>query len=81
MSVNSGKDSETKVEQKKDVSKSRGKTGGKLIEAQTSETGSVKLSVYKDYIQMIGPAFGTITMFSYIASNVAQVLSGLWLSE
>jgi ATP-binding cassette subfamily C (CFTR/MRP) protein 1 len=80
-SVISGKDSEKKVEQKKDVSKSRKKAGGKLIEAETSETGSVKLSVYKNYIRMIGPAFGTIIIFSFIASNTAQVLSGLWLSE
>ncbi|HEY6437467.1 MAG TPA: ATP-binding cassette domain-containing protein, partial [Ignavibacteriaceae bacterium] len=80
-SVISSKDSETKLEQKKDGSKSRGKPGGKLIEAETSETGSVKFSVYKNYIRMIGLAFGIIIMFSFIASNVAQVLSGLWLSE
>jgi ATP-binding cassette subfamily C (CFTR/MRP) protein 1 len=80
-SVISGKDSETKLEPKKDSSKSRGKPGGKLIEAETSETGSVKLSVYKNYIRMIGLSFVTIIMFSFIASNVAQVLSGLWLSE
>ncbi len=30
---------------------------------------------------MIGLAFGTTIMFSFTASNVAQVLSGLWLSE
>ncbi len=30
---------------------------------------------------MIGLAFGTTVIFSFIASNVAQVLSGLWLSE
>ncbi len=80
-SVISSKDSETKLKQKKDGSKSRAKPGGKLIEAETSKTGSVKLSVYKNYIRMIGLAFGTTIMFSFVASNVSQVLSGLWLSE
>jgi ATP-binding cassette subfamily C (CFTR/MRP) protein 1 len=80
-SVISSKDSETKLEQKKDGSKSRGKPGGKLIEAETSETGSVKFSVYKNYIRMIGNGLCFTILFSMIASNVTQVLSGLWLSE
>jgi ATP-binding cassette subfamily C (CFTR/MRP) protein 1 len=80
-SVISGKGSEKKLEQKKGVSKSRAKPGGKLIETESSETGSVKFLVYKNYIRMIGLAFGTTIMFSFIASNVSQVLSGLWLSE
>jgi len=80
-SVINGKDSETKMEQKKDSSKSEGKPSGKLIETETSETGSVKLSVYKNYIRMIGLEFGTVIVFFLIAANVAQVISGLWLSE
>jgi len=82
-SVVSAKDKGEKSEKRKvePKAKSRGKPGGKLIEAETSETGSVKLSVYKSYIQMIGATFCTVILLSYVLSNVAQVFSGLWLSE
>jgi ATP-binding cassette subfamily C (CFTR/MRP) protein 1 len=77
----SGKDRETKVEQKNGSLKSGEKPSGKLIEAETSETGSVQFLVYKNYIRMIGLEFGTVITLSFIAANVAQVISGLWLSE
>ena len=69
------------MKQKKDTPKVRDKSDGKLIESETSETGSVKFAVYKSYIQMIGIIFCTIIFVSFVSSNVAQVFSGLWLSE
>jgi len=66
-----------KQEQKTDLPKDI----GKLIEAETSETGTVKFTVYKRYVQTIGYCFCTFIFFGFVASNVAQVLTSLWLSE
>ena len=57
------------------------KTNGKLTEAETSETGSVKLQIYKCYISLFGLAFNVTIMGSFIVANVSQILAGLWLSE
>ncbi len=73
--------SSVKSEPKKDGRKGHKRPGGKLIEAETSETGSVKLGVYKKYIQTIGICFCSCILFSFIASNVSQVFSSLWLSQ
>ena len=54
---------------------------GRLIEAESSETGSVKLEVYREYFQMIGYNFIAFIIFFNILSNSATILSGLWLSE
>jgi ABC-type multidrug transport system fused ATPase/permease subunit len=56
-------------------------SNGKLTEAETSATGSVKFKVYKNYIQLIGFYFISIILMSFVVSNVALILSGLWLSE
>jgi hypothetical protein len=84
LSVISGLDkdkSSVKSETKKDGRKGHERTGGKLIEAETSETGSVKLGVYKNYIQTIGICICSCILFSFIGSNVSQVFSSLWLSQ
>ena len=67
--------------EEKSISKVVQKTNGKLTEAEASETGSVKLKVYKNYIYLIGFGFNFVILSSFIVSNVAQVLTGLWLSE
>jgi len=68
-------------EQNNEVLKLNDKQSGQLIEKETSKTGSINLKVYGRYFQLIG-IFSTIfIMFSFIASNLAQVLTSLWLSE
>ncbi len=63
------------------VLKLNDKQSGKLIEEETSKTGSINLNVYGRYFQLIG-IFSTIfILLAYTASNVAQVLTSLWLSE
>jgi ATP-binding cassette subfamily C (CFTR/MRP) protein 1 len=57
------------------------KTSGKLTETEKSAEGSVGLTVYRKYIHLIGLAFNTVIVVSFIISNVAQVLAGLWLSK
>jgi len=79
-SLISSKDRDEKPQQEK-VVKPRSKPVGKLIETETSETGSIKFGVYKNYCQMIGFGFSLVILLSFVASNVAQVFSGLWLSE
>ena len=61
--------------------KPRTKKMGRLIEQEMSETGSVKLDVYKRYIQTMGYLLCVAILISFIASNGAQVASSLWLSE
>ncbi len=64
-----------------EVLKLNDKQSGKLIEEETSKTGSINLNVYKRYFQLVG-IFSTIfILLNFIASNVAQVLTSLWLSE
>ncbi len=67
--------------QTNEVLKLNEKQSGKLIEEETSKTGSINLKVYGRYFQLIG-IFSTIfILLTFIASNVAQVLTSLWLSE
>ena len=65
----------------KPKSKEMSKKSGRLIEAESAETGSVKFEVYKNYFQMIGYALIGYVIFSNLLSNVATILNGLWLSE
>ena len=54
---------------------------GRLIEAESAERGSVKYQVYKHYFQMIGYTLIALVLLSFLLSNSATILSGLWLSE
>ncbi|XP_054163879.1 multidrug resistance-associated protein 1-like [Oppia nitens] len=76
-----GKSSSDRPETIKEENKGRPNRMGRLIESESSETGSVKIDVYKKYMKTIGFVLCSGIIFSFIASNVAQVLSGLWLSE
>lgn len=80
-SVISGKSGKNFKTDEKTLQKIIPKSNGKLTEAETSETGSVKFQVYKNYIYLIGFYFNVVILVSFVISNVAQVLSGLWLSE
>lgn len=70
-----------KTEEKESPQNVTQKSNGKLTEAETSETGSVRFKVYKNYIYLIGFYFNLIIFVSFCVANVAQVLAGLWLSE
>ncbi|CAG2109651.1 unnamed protein product [Medioppia subpectinata] len=50
-------------------------------EREISNTSSVGLKIYAKYIHSIGLSFCSLIIMSSIASIVAQILSGLWLSE
>ncbi|CAG2110663.1 unnamed protein product, partial [Medioppia subpectinata] len=57
------------------------KTSGKLTETERSETSSVGFKIYSKYITLIGFTFCSVIIISSVASTMAQILSGLWLSE
>ena len=81
-SISSNKtEKEKKYENKEKKINERKGMGGRLIEAEFSETASVKWDVYKTYFQMIGFSLIAFLLFSYMASNIATIFSGLWLSE
>jgi ABC-type multidrug transport system fused ATPase/permease subunit len=68
-------------QQTNQVLKLNDKQSGQLIEEETSKTGSINLEVYGRYFKLIG-FFSTIfILLTYTASNLAQVLTSLWLSE
>ncbi|RWS03367.1 ABC transporter-like protein, partial [Dinothrombium tinctorium] len=54
---------------------------GKLIEAEAQEAGSIKLSVYKQYIVAIGVCTFIISLFSFVGTSGFNIASSLWLSE
>ena len=68
-------------EESREKTKPKPKRRGRLIEQEISETGSVKLDVYMKYVQTIGTILCLGIVLSFIASNVAQVFSSLWLSQ
>lgn len=58
----------------------RTKTNGKLIKEETSSEGSVKLSVYTEYIKaMGGPLFWIILVAAYVGSQVTNVSQSYWI--
>ncbi|CAG2106013.1 unnamed protein product [Medioppia subpectinata] len=57
------------------------KTSGKLTETESSETTSVGLKIYTKYMTFIGFWFCAVIIGSSVASTMAQILSGFWLSE
>jgi hypothetical protein len=80
-SVTSSKGKESKEDKSEAKGKGQKRKGGKLIEAETSETGSVKFEVYTNYFQMIGWHLIGLVILFYVAANGATIGSGLWLSE
>lgn len=56
------------------------KSKAKLIEVETSQVGSVKWSVYGDYLKAVGVWGSLITFFSYAISNGFNIGSSLWLT-
>ncbi|RWS04145.1 canalicular multispecific organic anion transporter 2-like protein, partial [Dinothrombium tinctorium] len=52
----------------------------RLIEAETQQVGSIKLSVYKDYASAVGLLGTIVVLLSFAISNSFNVASSLWLS-
>lgn len=52
----------------------------KLIEAEKTETGSVKWKVYKYYFETIGILVGLAVIVLYIIAQAFNIGSNLWLS-
>ncbi|CAG9578808.1 unnamed protein product [Danaus chrysippus] len=57
------------------------KEKNKLIEAEKTETGSVKWSVYKHYLTSVGLVASALTVLMNLVLQVFQVGSNYWLSE
>ena len=56
------------------------KNTSKLIEAEKSETGSVKWTVYWDYLQRVGVVGGCAVFLSYMGASAFNIASSQWLS-
>ncbi|XP_049867758.1 multidrug resistance-associated protein 1 isoform X3 [Pectinophora gossypiella] len=57
------------------------KEKNKLIEAERTETGSVKWSVYKHYLMSVGIVASLVTVLMNLVLQVFQVGSNYWLAE
>lgn len=53
----------------------------KLIQAETTETGRVKLQVYWEYVKAIGPLLALFICFLYGCQSAAAIGANFWLSE
>ncbi|TRY85000.1 hypothetical protein DNTS_016183, partial [Danionella cerebrum] len=53
----------------------------KLIQAEATETGRVKLSVYWGYVSAVGPVLALFICFLYGCQSSAAIGANVWLSE
>uniref|UniRef100_H3AES0 ABC-type glutathione-S-conjugate transporter n=1 Tax=Latimeria chalumnae TaxID=7897 RepID=H3AES0_LATCH len=53
----------------------------KLIQTETTETGRVKLKVFWQYIQAVGPAISMFICLLYCCQNAANIGANYWLSD
>ncbi|XP_015266213.1 PREDICTED: canalicular multispecific organic anion transporter 2 [Gekko japonicus] len=56
------------------------KSPEKLIQAETTETGTVKLTVFWQYMKAVGPFVSLFICFLYSCQNAAAIGSNVWLS-
>ncbi|GAA6074244.1 ATP-binding cassette sub-family C member 3 isoform X1, partial [Tachysurus ichikawai] len=52
----------------------------KLIQAETTETGRVKLKVYWEYVKAVGPLMSLLICFLYAAQSAAAIGANIWLT-
>ncbi|TSK14589.1 Canalicular multispecific organic anion transporter 2 [Bagarius yarrelli] len=52
----------------------------KLIQAETTETGRVKLKVYWEYVKAVGPMMSMFICFLYAAQSAAAIGANIWLT-
>lgn len=57
------------------------KKGQRLIENEAMETGTVKLSVYSQYLRAMGWGYTVMVFLVYFIQNVAFIGQNLWLSD
>uniref|UniRef100_A0A8V5GZW3 MRP3 protein n=1 Tax=Melopsittacus undulatus TaxID=13146 RepID=A0A8V5GZW3_MELUD len=53
----------------------------KLIQAETAETGTVKLTVFWQYMKAVGPVISLVICFLYCCQNAAAIGANVWLSD
>ncbi|XP_035260765.1 canalicular multispecific organic anion transporter 2 isoform X2 [Anguilla anguilla] len=53
----------------------------KLIQAETAETGRVKLKVFWEYAKAVGPLLSIFICFLYGCQNAAAIGANIWLSQ
>ncbi|XP_064006538.1 ATP-binding cassette sub-family C member 3 isoform X2 [Pogoniulus pusillus] len=53
----------------------------KLVQAETTETGRVKLSVFWQYMKAVSPVLSLLICFLYCCQNAAAIGANVWLSD
>ncbi|OXB77004.1 UNVERIFIED_CONTAM: hypothetical protein H355_014826 [Colinus virginianus] len=53
----------------------------KLIQAETTEMGTVKLTVFWQYMKAVSPVVSLIICFLYCCQNAASIGANVWLSD
>ncbi|KFP60508.1 Canalicular multispecific organic anion transporter 2, partial [Cariama cristata] len=53
----------------------------KLIQAETTEMGTVKLTVFWQYLKAVGPVISLVICFLYCCQNAAAIGANVWLSD
>uniref|UniRef100_A0A4W3JBU9 ATP-binding cassette, sub-family C (CFTR/MRP), member 3 n=1 Tax=Callorhinchus milii TaxID=7868 RepID=A0A4W3JBU9_CALMI len=53
----------------------------KLIQAETTETGTVKLAVFWVYVKAVGPWVAVVICLLYCCQNAAAIGTNIWLSD
>uniref|UniRef100_A0A8C2YHW1 ATP binding cassette subfamily C member 3 n=1 Tax=Coturnix japonica TaxID=93934 RepID=A0A8C2YHW1_COTJA len=53
----------------------------KLIQAETTEVGTVKLTVFWQYMKAVSPVISLIICFLYCCQNAAAIGANVWLSD
>uniref|UniRef100_A0A3P8UPJ9 ATP binding cassette subfamily C member 3 n=1 Tax=Cynoglossus semilaevis TaxID=244447 RepID=A0A3P8UPJ9_CYNSE len=53
----------------------------KLIQAETTETGRVKMKVYLEYAKAVGPLLSVFIFFLYSCQSTASIGANIWLSQ
>ncbi|XDV45214.1 hypothetical protein PO909_013347, partial [Leuciscus waleckii] len=63
------------------VEKEEKKKENKLIQAETTETGRVKMKVYWEYMKAVGPLLSLFICFLYGCQSAAAIGANFWLSD
>ncbi|XP_078385226.1 ATP-binding cassette sub-family C member 3 [Cetorhinus maximus] len=76
------KSTRRRLSEKKKVAESAPKNASKdLIQAETAETGRVKLIVFWQYLKAVGPFISVVICILYCCQNAAAIGASFWLSD
>uniref|UniRef100_A0A8C6XH06 ABC-type glutathione-S-conjugate transporter n=1 Tax=Naja naja TaxID=35670 RepID=A0A8C6XH06_NAJNA len=78
--LSSKKSTKRKVCDKKSMEPPIKGTSEKLIQAETAETGTVKFTVFWQYMKAVGPVISLLICFLYSCQNGASIGANVWLS-